>query len=283
MPASPSAPATNREGSPAGISCDLQDRSNHRERHFNLFNNWLLDRFGNRYVVYGEWLGGAHAIYYDRLPHLFLEFDIYDQARACFLDTASKRALCRGMPFASVHVLDQSGQVRKPDPIRALVRPPLFRSPVWMESLARACGLMRDDYPKRLAKMDQSALSDGVYLKVERDGAGVGRYKWVRPEFVQAILDANEHWYSRIPVLNLLAGEAEPFPSFLQVAAFDVALYGPDQTDTWWEMMAAPAPSRPASPLAGYRCRERAAIPARFHAAAAGLRPRLAGHGSGLP
>jgi hypothetical protein len=35
---------------------------------------------------------------------------------------------------------------------------------------------------------------EGLYLKVEEGGRVVERYKWVRPEFLQAILDSGEHW-----------------------------------------------------------------------------------------
>jgi hypothetical protein len=55
-----------------------------REKHFNLFKQWaqvqtaaLWARIGFRYVVYGEWLYAKHTVFYDALPHYFLEFDLY--------------------------------------------------------------------------------------------------------------------------------------------------------------------------------------------------------------
>ena len=38
---------------------------------------------------------------------------------------------------------------------------------------------------------------EGVYLKVERDGIVQGRYKIVREEFTQSIIDDDRHWRSR--------------------------------------------------------------------------------------
>ncbi|MNR52144.1 hypothetical protein D3C85_1719310 [compost metagenome] len=52
---------------------------------------------------------------------------------------------------------------------------------------------------------DLSDLAEGLYLKAESGGQVTGRYKWVRPDFVQTILDSGSH-HSRRPVLpNQLA------------------------------------------------------------------------------
>src|SRR5262245_44508458 len=80
------------DGANAGIRFDaagrlwLQSRGHFltggaREKHFNLFKQWanahtnaLWKVLGERYAVYGEWLYAKHTIFYDRLPHYFLEF-----------------------------------------------------------------------------------------------------------------------------------------------------------------------------------------------------------------
>lgn len=46
---------------------------------------------GARYVMYGEWLYAKHTVYYDMLPHYFMEFDIYDKENGSFLGTAARR------------------------------------------------------------------------------------------------------------------------------------------------------------------------------------------------
>ena len=58
----------------------------YRERHYNLFKQWagvhrdaLWAVLGCRYVMYGEWMYAKHSIYYDALPHYFMEFDILDR------------------------------------------------------------------------------------------------------------------------------------------------------------------------------------------------------------
>ena len=84
------------DGANAGISFDrqgkllLQSRGHYlsggkREMHFDLFKTWatahqqvLWEILGTRYILYGEWLYAKHTIFYDLLPHYFMEFDILD-------------------------------------------------------------------------------------------------------------------------------------------------------------------------------------------------------------
>lgn len=86
------------DGANAAFSFDeggrihLQSRGHYltggaRERHFGLFKTWaachqrtLFDVIGPHRVVYGEWLYAKHTVFYDRLPHYFMEFDVLDTA-----------------------------------------------------------------------------------------------------------------------------------------------------------------------------------------------------------
>src|SRR5262249_29583467 len=84
------------DGANAGVAFDsdgelrLQSRGDSltggpREKHSNLFKQWasahagaLLEPLLDRYVLFGEWMFAKHTVFYDRLPHYFLEFDIID-------------------------------------------------------------------------------------------------------------------------------------------------------------------------------------------------------------
>ena len=55
---------------------------------------------------------------------------------------------------------------------------------------------------------DMSEDMEGLYVKVEENGAVVDRYKWVRPTFLTAILDSGTHWMDRPIVPNQLADPA---------------------------------------------------------------------------
>ena len=257
-----------------GHFLDAQNRNAPRERDWSLLKEWaclhadeFLERFEDRYIVYGEWEAIVHSVTYNRLPHYFLEFDIFDLQQGIFLDTPARRSLCKGLPIVSVPVLYQ-GAFQDRRHLLGLVGPSLFRTPdsladgaeawpgveageTWQADLERACSLVGDDYAARLSKMDASGLSEGLYVKLERDGEVIGRYKWVRPGFTQTILSADEHWQSRYPVPNLLLQPTDCFPGYLaRSGPRDAPAYDPDAPWAWgpWAPGApeapVPAPSR---------------------------------------
>jgi len=182
------------------------------ERQFNLFKHWaaaheaaLLERLEDRYVMYGEWCFAKHSCWYDRLPAFFLEFDLYDRQAGRFLSTSARHALLAGGPVLPVPVLYEGEMPRHAKALRALVRPSLARSADWRAAFEQA--VAKEDQPLDLVRQqtDLSDLAEGLYLKTESDGQVTGRYKWVRPDFVQTILDSGSH-HSRRPVLpNQLA------------------------------------------------------------------------------
>jgi hypothetical protein len=73
------------------------------------------------------------------------------------------------------------------------------------------------DPERALRETGASDLSEGLYLKVERDGETVARYKLVRDGFVQTILESGTHWHDWPIIRNGLAPGvdimAEPEPS----------------------------------------------------------------------
>jgi hypothetical protein len=202
-------------GQSRGHYFDLYDRNTNKA--FNLFKDWLLchqdaflDRFEDRYIVYGEWLGISNTIFYDRLPHFFMEFDVYDLERQCFLDTPARQSLLEGLPIVSVPIL-------KPPPrldlasIQGLIKQSLYKSETWPKAMRQACARAGDDFEKRWGKIDQSALAEGVYVKVEENGEVVERYKFVRWDFLQCVLEQDEHHEDRLMVPNVLADGVDLF------------------------------------------------------------------------
>src|SRR5437667_7480478 len=83
-----------------------------RERQFSLLKSWCTrhrDAFwqvlGPRYIIYGEWMYAKHTIFYDALPHYFLEFDVLDRESSVFLSTERRATLLAGLPIVSAPVL----------------------------------------------------------------------------------------------------------------------------------------------------------------------------------
>jgi hypothetical protein len=216
------------DGGNAGISFDgegrlyLQSRGHFldggaRERHFALFKTWasrwqreLFEALGSRFVLYGEWLYAKHTVFYDALPHYFLEFDLLDTETGSFLSTPERRARLAGLPVASVPVLWEGPGERFHDPAD-WVRPSLYTSERWRERLVevvRELGLREE---RVLAETDRSGLAEGLYVKVEEEGRVLDRYKFIRPSFLQAVVESGSHWLDRPVVPNLLADGVDLF------------------------------------------------------------------------
>jgi hypothetical protein len=214
------------DGANAGLRFDaagklhLQSRGHFlaggaRERHFDLFKQWaasvahaLWPLLGPRYALFGEWLYAKHTIFYDELPHYFLEFDVLDTEAGEFLSTPRRLALLAGAPVRSVPVLHE-GALGAYEALRALVGPSRYKGPHWRDHLneaARAAGL---PWERAWRETDRSDLMEGLYIKVEEGGRVVERLKYVRADFLTAVLDSGTHWLRRPIVPNRLAGGAE--------------------------------------------------------------------------
>ena len=203
------------DGANAAISFDrdgglrLQSRGHYltggpRERHFAPLKGWtatirdaLWNAIGPRYLVYGEWLYAKHTIFYDALPHYFLEFDVRSPD-GTFWSTARRRAHLAGTPVVSVPVLWE-GVVADPAALPRLVAPSLYKTPRWREAIT--------DWKET----DSSDDAEGLYVKIEEDGVVVERYKWIRASFLTAVVDSGSHWLDRPIVPNRLAEGVDLF------------------------------------------------------------------------
>ena len=183
-----------------------------RERQFDLLKQWanryaepLWETLGDRYVLYGEWLYARHTIFYTDLPHYFLEFDALDTSDGVFLSTPARRELLRKAPFVrSVRVLHE-GTVASAEALVALTGPSAFVSGSPAERLRAAASARGLDPEQALRESDLSGLMEGLYIKVEEDGAVVERYKYVRAGFLQTVFDSESHWMDRPLIPNQLA------------------------------------------------------------------------------
>jgi hypothetical protein len=213
------------DGANCGISFDssgrlrLQSRGHYltggpRERQFELLKGWaaryaaeLWELLRDRYVLYGEWCYAKHSIFYTDLPHYLLEFDLYDVAEDVFLSTERRRAMLRAVPFiASVRVL-HAGALPSLAALRALIGPSAFIAPDGRAQLRDAALNAGVDPSQALRETDPSGLMEGLYIKVEQDGAVTARYKFVRSGFLQTVLDSGSHWMDRPLLPNRLRAD----------------------------------------------------------------------------
>ena len=183
-----------------------------RERQFALLKQWaqahegrLLERLEDRYVLYGEWLYAKHSVSYDQLPHYFCEFDVFDKREQVFLSTTRRQLLLYGSPVVSVPVLHKGVLPSKPKQLSAIVQHSLAKSTAWRASFEQAVLRQSLDLDLCWRQTDKSDLSEGLYIKIEDAHHVLGRFKWVRPDFVQTILDSGSHHSTRPIVPNGLA------------------------------------------------------------------------------
>lgn len=205
------------------LSLRLQSRGSYltggaREAQFNLFKEWatvweaeLMERFEDRFTMYGEWLFARHTQFYNALPHYFHEFDILDRKTGKMLDTETRHDLLSGLPVVSVPVLaeDWPGSEKE---MLDLVGPSLYRTANWREDMRQAAIAAGVDADEAIQGCGPSAdIMEGLYIKIEKDGETVGRYKWVHPDFVQTIIEGGVHWSARPIIRNQLAEGVDLF------------------------------------------------------------------------
>ena len=180
-----------------------------REKHFTLFKQWVgthaaqfFERLKGRYIVFGEWLFAKHTIYYDALPHYFLEFDVWDTLKGRFLTTSDRQELLAGLTINSVRVL-AAGAFHRLDDLTSLLGASAYITPESRARLEVDVSRLALDPNRILRETDPSPTMEGLYIKVEADVV-VDRYKYIRPSFLTAVVQAEGHWLNRPLVPNRL-------------------------------------------------------------------------------
>jgi len=202
----------------------------YRERHFDLMKTWgsvhaprLRQALGSRFIMFGEWLYAKHTVFYDRLPHFFLEFDIYDRESGKFLSTEQRREKLSGLPVMPVPVIHE-GELRSVAQTEGLVGPSLYKSVNWRDALYEAAVASGNRLEMVRRQTEDTELSEGLYIKQEDATAVLGRFKFVRSGFLQTITAADGHWHSRPILPNKLAEDVDIFAPVLGVkGAYDEA------------------------------------------------------------
>lgn len=170
------------DGSCVGIAFDqerliLKHRNNEvNGMEWDLLKKWIKDQeelfydiLENRYIMYGEWLYATHTIYYDKLPHFFLEYDIFDRQNQYFLSTVCRQKMLENTPITSVNILGR-GIFTSTSEITNLFGQSFYRS---------------------------SGSMEGLYLKLEDSDKVLARYKFISKDFLDQILSSGSHWKDR--------------------------------------------------------------------------------------
>ncbi len=209
------------DGANSAISFDengkllLQSRGHYltggyRERHYNLMKQWasvheevFYKVLGTRYIMYGEWMYAKHTVFYDALPHYFMEFDIFDREQGIYLDTESRKRLTSQMPVVSVPVL-KSGVFKRKEDVISLLGQSCYIKEGHFARLREGSEKVGVDPERVCRETDASTLMEGLYIKVEENGQVVERLKYVRASFLQTVEESATHWLDRPIIPNQL-------------------------------------------------------------------------------
>lgn len=182
-----------------------------REQHFSLFKQWahtlshkLYSVLGTQYILYGEWLYAKHTVFYNWLPHYFLEYDVLDIQTQQFLDTPSRQKLLQNLEIISVPIL-YSGKLNKINELTCLIKKSNYIKEGYLEQLKSLCQSNKLDLERTLKETDCTNLMEGLYIKLEENGIVKGRYKYIRNDFITTILNAQVHWLDRVIIPNQLS------------------------------------------------------------------------------
>lgn len=207
------------DGANSAISFDnqstllLQSRGHYliggyREKHYDLLKQWasvhrdaLWSVLGCRYIMYGEWMYAKHSIYYDCLPHYFMEFDVLDRESGRFLDTPSRHSLLADLPVAHVAVL-RTGVLKDKAELLSLIGPSCYISNRHIEHLRETARCEKQDEDRICRETDASTTMEGLYIKVEENGEVAKRVKFVRQSFLQMAEPSTSHWLERPIIPN---------------------------------------------------------------------------------
>jgi len=106
--------------------------------------------------VYGEWMVARHGIYYDRLPDLFIAYDVYNYEADYFLSPTIARPMLEECGFAIPRLFHQG------DPLPSEL-------PDWINSQGQWC----------------DSVVEGLYFKVHNGERITHRFKQVSDQFVR--------------------------------------------------------------------------------------------------
>lgn len=176
-------------------------------REFDQLKSWLasiqdklFDLLDTRFILYGEWMLACHTIYYDQLPSYFIEYDIYDKQEKIWLSTKVRQQMLSGFPIVSAKILDYGEFAHLKQVTDELVTSSFIslNNKEAAISAFEKIGLRRGD---ALNDLDLSGYPEGLYIKHENDIQVLGRYKYIRKDFLDIILRAG-HWAKRPMIEN---------------------------------------------------------------------------------
>jgi len=131
------------DGANMGISLDLssgkvvcQNRSHYitssYHAQFAPLDKWIARHTADlwsilvpwRHVLYGEWMHATHSIYYDKLPSLFVAYDLFDRQSGSFVSRDVLQRLLSATQIPIVPLLLETDRIESVDQLLSLMKGP---------------------------------------------------------------------------------------------------------------------------------------------------------------
>ncbi|MDH0863905.1 RNA ligase family protein [Mitsuaria sp. GD03876] len=174
----------------------------------------LIERLGDRLELHGRWAYAARRVWYDQLPHYFIETDLLDRASGRCLSTPRRQALLAGSPVLSAPVLYAGPMPTHPQWLDVLLARSLARSAHWraaFEATALREALPMSSWPTRAGGTPPVTL----VVKVEEGDHVLARFRLTRADHERPL----------------------PLPALLPNAlARGADLFAPQPTVTWRDL-----------------------------------------------
>lgn len=170
--------------------------------------NKLWDLINDRYILHGMWTYAKHTIFYNNLCGYFLECDIYDRKTEKWLSTYKRQELISlygGDIICSVPIL-KIGRIHFGDTLNQCIMPSFYKTDKWKQDLEFYCDKFHYDYSKIIQETDDSLLSAGLYIKHEDKDSVIGKYKYIRSQFAETMLNSKPN---NIIIPNVLTKEMQ--------------------------------------------------------------------------
>lgn len=210
------------DGTGVGISFDndanltIQTRAKPANtKEFVLLHTWaneninkIWELISDRYILFGEWCYAKHTIYYNNLCHYFLESDIYDRKNETWLSTYRRQEIISkfgGDIICSVPIL-KIGRMHPGEDLKQYLLQSFYKTDKWKLDLEFYCNKYHYDFPQIIKETDDSIFMEGLYIKHESKDEVIGRYKYIRFEFLDTILKSGSHYKDRAIIPNKVAG-----------------------------------------------------------------------------
>lgn len=202
----------------ANLSIQTRDKPAHMKQ-FDMLHKWanenmdtIWELINDRYIMFGEWMYAKHTQYYDNLCNYFLESDMYDTKEELWLSTLKRQELISAHAsnlICSVPII-KIGRVSSREELKQLVKAPSFcKTNQWRQALKYYCETHGLEFDLVMRQTDDSDFPEGLYIKEELHDRVVGRYKYIRYEFLQAILKSGSHFADRQIIPNVVASYEE--------------------------------------------------------------------------